>query len=1194
MIRNYIERKLIKREDHLRLGDYAPFFKGGDYDLYTQITTCKSRRVCILGDAGCGKTTELKNLTLRLLEDENEDFVPIYVDLSTYVDEDIENYMIVKIGEDSKELLSLKHSGLVFLIDEFDQVLNKGVAKRKIKNFIEKYEDSAFIIACRSNIYSYQFEEFSVFYISPFNFDDVKTLSELELSSESVLFLDRLREKRLIEHSQNPFFTSLLVEIFKKDKDFSSSLKDIFCRIIDVSLESDQVRLADKYDLRQKYTVSEILHDLKVMSLIMETLQRNYLTLSEFNQVVNNSFKRDVITELSIIRKSISEDSDIIQFQHNNFQEFLAASLLNSKSFENILEFITPKSHLPEEVNHDGAYRVIPSWSNTVAFLCNLRTDNGDLLEYLMKYDSELSLKFEADRLRVNIRIALFKSVFEKYTLKRIWIDRNVIDYDQMASFGNHQEIHSYLMGFAKSDVHFVYRYNAIQMLSHMTLGSANEEFMNLLIALANNDEENQNVRHECFYALASIGAYTKDVINKLKHLKDSKDEWVLAGLYHLISKSDSVSEYLDILISGFDIVGIKINSSKSQLAGVGINLKNAIDNILEPEGIRKLLSFFSKTTISGRLYYFDDVLKRIFKNAVLAFSEDETIYNDVKLLVQSTSKGYSSKFVDLAKAFFVETNTADRLFDELYTEGIEQNMHFLASVANEKNVSFIADEYNDNKIDENTMYFFRNTLAYRNQESYDIFLKIIIDKTGSFLPPPPIDYEEVKRKELERKVELIFSKNDLLKEIRILFEFVGKEYLDCETVKNLLHNDDKGKKFQGFPVWLLYKSFVNKEEKYNYEDVKQFLDKMDYGTFTIQNIFDVLYNGSDIQLNEDQVAFIYSYCIDHIEGIDFRTALSRKVNGASTNSRAMWFWYFIRKYNINVGEAVFLDMVSFDWIEGHSFVGIEYLEKRIEFYSMKNRILKNLDEGLTIDCVLMNHIKYCRKHSVSESTETLKRYIIDESWDMELRIEALETIASFPGTESYVIEVMNMGDLDLFIKASEILMERENETCVEVLKKTLESNIEEFAYQAALKLLKLQNIDAIKYYFDHIKKNKSFHVDFHGECPINDINSIEALPLLIDLLDFSFKYKDEINQEHDIYRLDYFISGVLRRIAITSYPLFIRVINELRKFINENINNYENVGFLNIQCDDIEKTFLGNYSNKLTLEEVIDKVNAI
>ena len=137
----YVHRRILKREQYYQFGEYFLFIKENTLSLYNLIIN-GAKRIILLGDAGYGKSTDLKIIASRFIEEENPNFIPIFIELDTYVDENLEDYVRIKIGKDSETLLAYDKSKLVFLFDEFDQVLNKEVAVRKIKNF--KYSLSGF------------------------------------------------------------------------------------------------------------------------------------------------------------------------------------------------------------------------------------------------------------------------------------------------------------------------------------------------------------------------------------------------------------------------------------------------------------------------------------------------------------------------------------------------------------------------------------------------------------------------------------------------------------------------------------------------------------------------------------------------------------------------------------------------------------------------------------------------------------------------------------------------------------------------------------------------------------------------------------------------------------------------------------------------------------------------------------------
>ena len=593
----------MKREEYYKFGEYAPFFKEGFSDLHTLIIA-KTKKIVLLSDAGYGKSTELKTITYKLIKEENQDFIPILIELDTYADGEMINYVKNKIGDESQSLLDYDKSKLIFLFDEFDQVFNKGKAARRIRNFIEKFNESTFIIACRTNFYSGQFDEdFNIFVLLPFKLSDIKKYSRKLLSNKSNVFLNQLKEYNYFNLGRNPFFLNHLIEIFKRDKNVPATPSEIFPRIISLALENDKKRLASKYDLKQTYPTLEIEKDLMKLSLIMETLQRNFIAIDEFNKIFSDQNKRAIIPELSLIKKSFLKEGDVYQFQHNNFQEYLAAKVLSNQNLNLILEFVSFRSVIKREISwieklmvyleyvdfkpygikidrlistffsrirYKRIDRINPSWANAVAFLCQLR-EKDDLLEYLIKNEPELTLKFELNRIDEEKRKKLFKAVFKKYSDRGILIDRN-IDYEEMAKFGKTREIYDYLMEYATAKKNnFVSRYNAIEMLRRMK-GLEDKSLRHLLIKFARDENENQNVRYISFHALSCLGMASSDTIGALKHLKDSNNNRVLSGLYYLIKESAHTDQYVDILLTGIHKTRSRSSSKEFPLVDISFS----------------------------------------------------------------------------------------------------------------------------------------------------------------------------------------------------------------------------------------------------------------------------------------------------------------------------------------------------------------------------------------------------------------------------------------------------------------------------------------------------------------------------------------------------------------------------------------------------------------------------------------------
>lgn len=362
---------------------------------------------------------------------------------------------------------------------------------------------------------------------------------------------------------------------------------------------------------------------------------------------------------------------------------------------------------------------------------------------------------------------------------------------------------------------------------------------------------------------------------------------------------------------------------------------------------------------------------------------------------------------------------------------------------------------------------------------------------------------------------------------------------------------------------------------------------------FTVSNIFNLLHGGSEIELSEEQKAIIKNFCFKNLKNVNFKEALKPKIDGVRAEEPlAIFLWYFLRKFDLEYPEDVLLDMLSFDWVEGIQFVGIDYLEKKLSHEKIKNRILENIDEGIEINQIIKNHISYCKKYNIFESKDWLYKIVENPEIEIDNRLLALETIADFPNSNTFLEKMLNTNELKLFSKAAEILISKDYERYDKELIKKLSFRDENIALESAKLLIEKKNLEGIQFYADYIKKTKTFEDDIHNRNPIDKINTIEAIPILFDLLKFSYKYGETIKQDK-YHTLNRAITNILKYIAIQNYSNFTKVEKQLKDFIEEYQSKYEGINFLYSVYDDIEKTFFVNFYKRISVDESINKVKS-
>ena len=309
MNERYVERTVLPVEDYYKYGaDLFHLFSAKKESLYSLVKAGK-KRIVLLGDAGDGKSFELGAIASKLIDEKNSQFVPIPVSLDQYVDEDIEAYVRIHLQE-SAYLLDQAPAALVFLFDEFDQVQSKGVVVKKIGQFMHKYEAATVVISCRTNVYSGQFEDYEQYKLVPLDDDEIREFVKKRLKEKAEDFLNKVEKAGFWKIMRTPFFVDGLMKIYRKDEKIPTKLEEILARVISVSIDAD---LQSTPELRDRYSRDQIERVLTKLSVVMECLPRNHVSLGEFVEIVGAE-NRILAEKLSILRKAFSNDGDVIQF----------------------------------------------------------------------------------------------------------------------------------------------------------------------------------------------------------------------------------------------------------------------------------------------------------------------------------------------------------------------------------------------------------------------------------------------------------------------------------------------------------------------------------------------------------------------------------------------------------------------------------------------------------------------------------------------------------------------------------------------------------------------------------------------------------------------------------------------------------------------------------------------------------------
>ncbi len=1091
-IPDYLPRKVCSVEDYNSLTVH--FLNNDSESIFQAIE--KNKHISLLSDGGMGKTTELKQIAYHYSQS-NDSYRPIFVSLNKYTSKNISEYF-----PSYWELIP--ENKLLVILDGFDEIQSKNKldAIREIEQFADKYPDIHVIVSCRNNFYNIEtgnrtalLSDFKSYILVELEHGEIKGYVENKLNSNSTEFFASIERHNLYNLLKVPFYLIHLTELFKKNHNLPTSKAEIFKAILDSRIQRDVAHYRKTKELNPDK--DKIIENLEYIALSMECLSRNYIKDDEFKQLLPETSSRELMQYCTVWKK---QEKDIVmwQFEHNNFQEYLAAKKLSTLPLEIIKKYIAfePDYH-----------KIIPSWINTISFLISLY-DNQDLLDWILMIDPKLCVKFESDKIDVSKRIQIFKEIFSEYKAKRILIGGVWFESHELARFGQSDEVTGFLLNEAENSEHYTTIINSIELLCNLEIPfTERDKVKEFLVKYALDNNYLELVQNYAMRCLSIHKFDTKETINQIiPILKLSDNERIRSGLYFLLCNSDYLDENIDVFLYGINLALDRDVFSSSEF----MYLLKGLNTTKSSESLMKILTFFIKhTKYLDELYHDDEI--GFISNSADAYLEDSSILDLCLELLKALLLEYH---IDQAKHFiyfFEKTGTKLQAFQKIYSNKKEGGSSFLvmATLADLSCIEFIIKEHKDKKITESEMWEFKHELKFINEKMSILFNNLINENFGNrFIPPQEGNYDDEKHR-MSKDVDLLFDKKSFSKEIERVFEInSGKEFTRKELILLKIKKHDYY--FSELVIHTLCK--IAGDQTVSLRRAIEYINNLNWDLFCINNIYDKLQRSEEINLSEKQKKVVSDWCISNLANVDFKQSITEKDQKTSANPTAIILWYFLRKFDIHYPKSTLLDLISFDWFEKSDLVGIEYLELKLDFQDMKKRVLENLYEGIECNFILKNHLTWCKKHNIRDILQYCSGIIVDINRGYDTRKLALDTISEMSGTLSELEEILpKIQDKFKWSVVRELIDNNAN-SCESYLLNIIDNGSEEDQLKAAEYLMELQNLKGIEFYVTYMKKHNKYPY-YINENSLRKLYISESIPYLLELLKIS--YREDLIQDH-------------------------------------------------------------------------------
>lgn len=1180
----YLLRKACNKSEYIS-GKHLYFLDKNAKDVLNIISDCK--RIALISDAGMGKTIELQRIAGTFSQDDTP-FYPFMIKLNKYVDQSISEFLPCDWD-------NIPKNNVLIILDGLDEIESKNInnAIRHIELFSEQYPEVHMIISCRTNFYNSETKKssgtldgFSSYILLELSQESIQEYITGILNKEAEEFNKDISIKRLYDLLKIPFYLISLTELFQKNHSLPNNKADLFEQLLRSRIDQDiEHSRTTKKDFKKKQNI--IIDTLQIIALGMETLGRNYITEDEYYKIVEDESIRELIECCASWRK---DDSDGIkwQFEHNNFQEYLAAKSLSMKSLPVIKEFM----YFGPDYK-----KLIPSWSNTLSFLISIY-DEHNLISWIIENEPELTIKFEPDKLEEIIRIKIFKEIFNYYKEKQIWINHDKFKYDELARFGQSDEIVRFLLKEAQQCQHYTTCSNIIELLSNLEIPYNQKELTKqLLIDYAIRNNFNNQVQNRALMALADLKMNSLDVIERItSSLRTSENEWIRYALYYLLHNSDYLEKYIDIFLEGIKLIRMNLSSTRSRLMDEGLHLRIGLEKAKSPDSVSKILDYFINNPNDFRDSLFDNSVSVIAENATYAYENNPSILQNVRILFEVLINQYLEKYAQDFVIFFNKTKTRFHIFKEYLFQDNDKidRWNILAMLADMDCINFFIQQYQYAKLDDNDVITFRNFLAYKQYKLSSEFNLLINEYTGNKFPlPTQRDYQKERKGRIQKDFNMLFDKQVFLKEIKLIFDTEKKDKFNIDDIFKIQSSHWDNPYFSDLAISQLRD--LAKGNVISYENVIEDINNWNWSWFCIFNVYEILTNNEDILPSQDQREWIKQWCYSNIDIVDFKTAIKIKSKDSfSTSCLCIFLWYFLRKYNLSYPKAILLDMLSFDYFdEGGGYIGIDYLEPMLPKHEIIQRVFENLREGIEIDNIMKNHLLYCLKYNLVDVLPFAIQEIINQKRGNELREVALKTVSDLSKSSVNDLEniLQNIKD-DFKWYVVEKLVQNKSSVCHKYLLTMLHNGNDEEKLKSSEYLMELREIEGLKFYVSWIRKNKKYpETRYHDKSPLLQLWPRIAVPYLIELL--QIRYEPNYIQ-HNFDYLENYVLYSLTTIGLQSESEYEFVRNAIDEFINENVNIIPNVNFLNIYLEKFDQRYYISKSETLQIDDVIAKLNKI
>ena len=1161
----YVSRTASHYKERREKSDIWHFLQKDN--LYLENLLEKEKRVVLLGNAGSGKSTELRQL-FHTTKREDSGLIPIFHRLNSYLPENgLESLL-------PEAWTQVPPDSFLLILDGLDEVQPKHFndVVDQINDFSKNNPNVRMVVSSRTNFYTIPdgntegtLSDFEPYFLNELSAKDASKYYQVKYKieeAEGEKFIHEVYKKGFPDLISRPFFLMMLSESYQQDGQLNEGKKHLY----------------GTYFSRQ-IKEPEVIEQLELVAISMEMMGKNQITEQEILELISND-EFETIKHGAIFRKE-EGFNDVWRFEHNNLQEYLTAKRLSRLSYEEVIELITFGT---------TRKRLLPSWVNTLSFMFSLIEPESDLfqelLKWLIEYERDVIVKFEREKITESTRNQIFQGIFNKSKHHDVWVNSNKFSTGELGLFGATKENLDFLVSEIKSTSSSrTVLLNAIDLLGHFgeLVQDSKFEVVQLLLEKIRikNDENDYYFVHSAIYALENLGVVDDVLVDDLmKIVCHRNNQYIRSSVYSLLKGASNIEKYLPYLITGIDLTessGGYPDRTSITVVGESSGLLDCIKAMKTEDSIARLFDYLSNSTNRlYRMYDSENLIESLVSKAIKLYkkTQSDQVYTAILNWFVSMGGHFEAHRADLAIHFFDETNTRSKAFDELWPTWQSEKSrgrvsYDIGRLIKGELIDFIADLHKKGDLTEqdiDNVYF---EVRWVGNPELEQFEKTILEKTGHEFPKPKqVDHEAIRKKKDQEEFDLLFDRESLKKETLNIFNTENKTSFTFDELHeirkkgfNYVELDDQYSK----GALRFLRDFVAQGQTIELHRINDWFDNNEGEMYLVSRIYDFLHHNKEVQVNQEQIDWVSDWCTKNIDKADFSNGITVSGTRISYNRTANFIFFFSIKFNIHYPKETMLDMLWYDDFHGDEEINaMNYVGAILDNKEIAEQMAANLEEGIAYTPVLKNHVRFLCEQKVEESYPFVLREIIDTNREDYERRDILDIFFEITKDVEALKSILCRADSYIKWRIIALLKEHEETETVEQYlldELKLETDPDE-KEKIASELVLLKNLHGLKIYTHLVKGNaaKNIKKSYGPVSGFSNIDDPEAIQYLLELLEVAYK------EEKTIDRFNNFQASILdafEKIALVSEDNFDRVKSALDRFREEKGELSPNVRYL-------------------------------